>query len=132
MILTHRHKQILYDHTRAHYPNESCALLIGNVQNNCYIVNTIHLTQNQDFSTTKFSISSDDLIKCYSFADRKNLEVIGIFHSHPHSPSYPSKTDLKFMELNPISWIIFSHPQNNFKAFLLESVLKEIPIRESY
>lgn len=131
VILDNKHKQILYNHAYDQYPNESCALLVGHIQNNCYIVNTAYLTQNQDFSTTRFSISADDLIKCYSLANKKQLEVVGIFHSHTQSSSYPSQTDKKFMELNPICWIIFSYTKNDFKAFVLNTNIEEIPIYEN-
>ena len=36
------------------------------------------------------------------------IEVIGIFHSHPNSDAFPSKTDKKFMQSNPVVWIIYS------------------------
>ena len=71
MILTSNHKQILYNHAYMQYPKESCALLIGYVKNDCYIVNGVYLTQNQDLSTSRFSISAEDLIKCYSLANKK-------------------------------------------------------------
>jgi proteasome lid subunit RPN8/RPN11 len=58
-----------------------------------------------------------------------NLEIIGIFHSHPNSEAYPSNTDKKFMENNSYVWIIYSGMNKNFKAYVLESDISEIPIQ---
>jgi proteasome lid subunit RPN8/RPN11 len=61
-------------------------------------------------------------------AGDKGLEVIGIFHSHPDSDPYPSATDKKFMEINPVAWVIFSVMTKEFKAYMLESELITIPV----
>ena len=60
----------------------------------------------------------------------QKMEVIGIFHSHPNSDAFPSNTDKKFMQSNPIAWIIYSGINKNFRAFILESDTIEIPIKE--
>ena len=69
-------------------------------------------------------------MKRYSIAEEKKLEVVGIFHSHPDSDAYPSNTDEKFMQSNPVVWIIYSGINKNFKAYVLESEIIEIPIDE--
>ena len=63
-------------------------------------------------------------------AENKKMEVIGIFHSHPNSDAFPSNTDKKFMQSNPVAWIIYSGINKNFRAFILDSETKEIPIKE--
>ena len=66
----------------------------------------------------------------YRKCDELNLEVIGIFHSHPKGEAQPSNTDKKFMENNPYVWIIYSGIYKDFRAFILESDIVEIPIQE--
>ena len=56
------------------------------------------------------------------------MEVVGIFHSHPNSEAYPSDTDKKFMDSNPVVWVIYSGISNDFKAYVLESNIFEILI----
>ena len=70
------------------------------------------------------------MIQGYKIAEEKKVEVIGIFHSHPNSDAYPSNTDKKFMQSNPVAWIIYSGVNQDFRAFLLESDIIEIPIEE--
>ncbi len=64
-------------------------------------------------------------------AEEKNLDVIAIFHSHPSSDAIPSNTDRKFMETNPVVWIIYSGVTEEFRAYVLDSEVKEIPIQTS-
>jgi proteasome lid subunit RPN8/RPN11 len=63
-------------------------------------------------------------------AENKKMEIIGIFHSHPNSDAFPSNTDKKFMQSNPVVWIIYSGINKNFRAFVLESETIEISIEE--
>ena len=63
-------------------------------------------------------------------AENKKMEIIGIFHSHPNSDAFPSNTDKKFMQSNPVAWIIYSGINKNFRAFVVESETIEISIEE--
>ena len=61
----------------------------------------IFLTENIDESPRNFTISNEQLIEGYNIAEQKKMVVIGIFHSHPNSDAFPSRTDKKFMQSNP-------------------------------
>lgn len=126
IILTESDKKILSEHSKNQKPNEACAILFG--KNN--LVLEVFLTENTEASPVKFTISNDQLIEAYKIADEKHLEVIGIFHSHPNSDAFPSSTDIKFMQSNPVVWIIYSGIDKNFRAFILESRITEILIDE--
>jgi len=91
-------------------------------------VKEIFFTENIDKSPVNFTISNEQLIKCYKTAEEKKMEVVGIFHSHPNSEAYPSDTDKKFMYSNPVVWVIYSAISNEFKAYVLESDILEILI----
>ena len=117
-------KKTLIQHAENENPNESCAILYGNGDT----VSDVFLTKNIEESPVNFTISNDQLIEGYKIAEEKKLQVIGIFHSHPNSEAYPSSTDKKFMHSNPVVWIIYSGVNKNFKAYVLESDVLEIPI----
>jgi len=91
---------------------------------------TQFLTENIEKSPVNFTISNQQLIEGYRIAEEKRMDVVGIFHSHPDSDAYPSSTDKKFMQSNPVVWIIYSGINKNFRAYLLESDIIEIPIEE--
>ncbi|MHA7734333.1 M67 family metallopeptidase [Nitrosopumilus sp. S6] len=127
IILTSSDKKILTEHAESERPNESCAILFGKAG----VVSEVFLTKNIEESPVNFTISNDQLIEGYKIAEEKGVDVIGIFHSHPNSEAYPSNTDKKFMQSNPVVWIIYSGVNKDFKAYILESEIKEIIIEEN-
>ena len=120
-------KKILSEYSENQKPNESCAILFGKKDQ----VSDLFLTENIEESPTNFTISNDQLIEGYKMAEEEELEVVGIFHSHPNSDAFPSNTDKKFMQSNPVAWVIYSGVNKNFRAFILESDIIEIPIEEN-
>ena len=126
IILEQSYKKILSQYSENQKPNESCALLFG--KNNQVL--DIFLTENIEESPINFTISNEQFIEGYKMAENKKMEIIGIFHSHPNSDAFPSNTDKKFMQSNPVVWIIYSGINKNFRAFVLESETIEISIEE--
>lgn len=126
IILPQTIKKILTQHAKSENPNESCAILYGNGN----VVSDVFLTNNLEQSPINFTISNEQLIEGYKIAEEKKMDVVGIFHSHPNSEAYPSNTDKKFMYSNPVVWIIYSGINEDFKAYVLESDILEIPIQD--
>lgn len=108
-------------------PNESCAVLIGERDQDHSVVADVWPVRNADNSPFSFSISPGDLLRAYEHAREKKLEIIGIFHSHPGNPA-PSGKDREFMELNPVVWIIYSNTKGQFKAFIDGDQITEVEI----
>lgn len=109
-------------------PLESCALLLGKKNSlTNYCVKNIIITNNFSKSSTFFEIDPKDLITFYEKSKSMDLDVISIFHSHPSIP-YPSASDLKYMEINPVIWLIYSTTKFSFKAFLLSEEKKIIEV----
>lgn len=127
-ILTKLQQQILSNHANKEKPNESCAILFGNEDKGKYNVEKILLAQNIEHSPVNFTISAEERLKADKMERELKLKIIGIFHSHPDSKAYPSNTDKKFMDLNPVVWIIFSGISKEFRAYVLDSEIIEIPI----
>lgn len=128
IIITESQKNILANYADNEKPNESCAVLFGAVNDEQTTVNEIFLTQNIDESPVNFTISNEELLKVYKTAEDKKMQVVGIFHSHPNSEAYPSETDKKFMQSNPVIWVIYSGVTRDFKAYFLESEIIQVAI----
>ena len=126
IILKQSDKKLLSQYSENQKPNEACAILFG--KNNEVL--DIFLTENIEGSPVNFTISNEQLIEGYKIAEDKKMDIIGIFHSHPNSDAFPSNTDKKFMQSNPVAWIIYSGINKNFRAFVLESETIEISIEE--
>ena len=129
IVLAQKEKDKLVAHAIEQQPSESCAMLFGKKVGDDWNVKEVFLTQNMDNSQTNFTISPEELLKGYQISQKNQLEVVGVFHSHPNSDAIPSNTDKKFMQNNPVPWIIFSGVNNNLKAYLLDSDVIEIPIK---
>ena len=126
IILKQSDKKILAQYSENQKPNEACAILFGKEDE----VLDIFFTDNIEESPINFTISNEQVIEAYKIAEDQNVEIVGIFHSHPNSDAFPSNTDKKFMQSNPVAWIIYSGINKNFKAYILESDSIEIPIEE--
>ena len=128
LILTERQQQILTNHAESEKPNESCGILFGSENKEEIKVEEIFLTKNIEQSPVNFTISAEQRLEADKMEKELQLKIIGIFHSHPASIAYPSNTDKKFMELNPEIWLIFSGISKEFKAYVLETDISEVPI----
>ena len=123
------HLESLAGHARSCSPNESCALLIGLVRGGEARVSGLVTVTNQDGSPDRFSMPAEELISAYAQASSEGLDVVGIFHSHPASPAAPSATDVEYMAINPVPWLIYSGLDGSVRAFVLEGGSpREIPI----
>jgi proteasome lid subunit RPN8/RPN11 len=100
-------------------PLESCAILLGKKTNNQFIIAEIKPIENAYRSEIKFTINEDKLFEAYKEAESKDLSVIGIYHTHPSDP-YPSKTDVIYMQINQVPWIITSTITGNTRCYLYD------------
>ena len=73
-------------------PNEGCGLLLGTSEG---VVVDVVPSPNVADSAKVYEIDPKVLLRTYRRADDEGLEVIGVFHSHTHSPAYPSPTDVR-------------------------------------
>ncbi len=93
------------------------------------MVTEAFLTQNAERSRASFTISPEELFSAYKRAETKGEEVVGIFHSHP-APAYPSGTDMLYMEINPVVWLIMSMPSKELGAYhLVNGAIKKVDVR---
>ena len=134
ILLNQKQVDVLTQHSEKAGPSESCAMLLGTHSDQQWNVKEVFLTRNaHNDSETSFIIHPEELLQGYQLAEKKQLELVGIFHSHPDSSASPSNFDKKFMKVNSgIPWIIFSGINTDLKAFILEENMedtKEIKIK---
>ncbi len=129
IIFSKNQTETLKKHSEQNTPNEACAILFGNNTNDEITIKEIFLTKNIEESPVNFTISNEELILAYNKAEKMKLDVSGIFHSHPVSVPYPSSTDKKYMEINPVPWIIFSNINDEFKAYIYNSGIVPVPVK---
>jgi proteasome lid subunit RPN8/RPN11 len=75
-------------------PEEACGLLSGQYRaDSCRVVEVIPTT-NELHSTVRYRIDPLEQIAAFNRIDAQELELVGIYHSHPAGPSVPSPTDI--------------------------------------
>lgn len=131
IIISANQIDILASHSKKNSPSESCAILFGKTENDITKIVEIFLTRNIEDSPVNFTISNEELLEAYSQAEKKGFDISAIFHSHPASAPIPSSTDKKYMEINPVPWIIFSNIDDKFMAYIYDSGIIQIPLEIS-
>lgn len=136
IIISQEHLRRLETTAKERYPAEACALLEGNTRfvdsesNEVANVRGIVPMRNADESAYTFRIDPNDLISAYKEISSRKLEVVGIFHSHS-SEAFPSLTDRKYMELNPVVWLIYSTLSHSFAAYILDNMLIKVNLEST-
>jgi len=115
--LTKRQVSLLIEDSKRNYSIESCGLLFGSITKEKAIVKKVIAAQNILKSPTEFQINPEEFIRHLFEAEKKDLELIGFYHSHPAAPK-PSVIDTKYMKLWPNSiWLIISTVDYSIGAY---------------
>lgn len=77
-------------HAREAAPVECCGILIGRDGS----IDDAARAKNLAGSPNRFLLDPKDHIEARRTARGRGLDVIGFYHSHPHSPAWPSPTDI--------------------------------------
>jgi len=105
----HLHNQIKAWGAQA-YPFEGCGLLLGKVENGRNVVQAIVPAANtwpvEAEKPVRFQISPEDMLQAEVEAARRDLDVVGVFHSHPDHPPVASPRDLAWATWPGYSYII--------------------------
>lgn len=77
------------------YPDECCGFIFGNEDQSIRKITSILVVNNSKHGDKRrrFEIAPRDYLNAESYADEKNLILLGVYHSHPESPALPSETD---------------------------------------
>ena len=131
ILVNQKQVDMLMQHSEKSGVYESCAMLFGIHSDQQWNVKEVFLTRNaDDDSKTSFIIAPEELLQGYQLAEEKQLELVGVFHSHPQTAASPSNFDKKFMKINgSVPWIIFSGMNTDLKAFMLDEDMEEIKIK---
>ena len=93
------------------YPYEICGFILGKIDYESNIRTALEIyqveNQNKERANDRFEIDPKDYLKVEEYADSKDMQIIGIYHTHPDHPDRPSQTDLMFAQPD-MSYIIMS------------------------
>jgi proteasome lid subunit RPN8/RPN11 len=82
--------RIMQEHVAAAAPEEACGLLCGEGHR---ILDALPV-ENAEHSPVRFRMSPLGQVEAMLDIERRGLELLAIYHSHPLGPDVPSPTDL--------------------------------------
>ena len=88
-------KTIVQDAVSA-YPDECCGFLYGNEDSNGrrFITQArVVMNVKDGDKRRRFEISAHDYLEAERYAEEKQIELLGVYHSHPDHPAIPSEHD---------------------------------------
>jgi proteasome lid subunit RPN8/RPN11 len=80
----------MLDHARAEAPNECCGLIGGRDGD----LTTLYRAENSEGSPLRYNLDPQDQFRIMRQMEESGEELAAIYHSHTHSPAYPSQTDV--------------------------------------
>ena len=89
VVLSRRAHDEIVAHALETAPAECCGLLVGTGETVAEAVRTA----NVDVNPNRFEIDAGDHIRARRAARARGREVLGFYHSHPHSDATPSSSD---------------------------------------
>jgi len=92
-------------HARASYPDECCGAMLGSIDGETKTVREAIALQNafEGAQAARYELRPEDLLAADKAARERNMDLIGIYHSHPDCDAYFSRTDLQ----NSCPWYSF-------------------------
>jgi proteasome lid subunit RPN8/RPN11 len=101
------HRNKIAAHGERDYPHECCGLLLGRFAvGGAKTITEIYPISNareEQAKRNRFLILPEELLEGEQYAERKGLEVVGFYHSHPDHPAVPSGYDLEH------AWPVYSY-----------------------
>ena len=111
LILSKKHWQEMRDHVHRHAPLESCGLLAGKNDR----VESVIFVQNQAQSPVRFVMEPHEQLRAFDWIESNELDLLGIFHSHPAGPETASVTDIAEAAYQVVH-LIWSRTQGDWQA----------------
>ena len=106
------------DHARREHPAECCGLLSGS---NGLITDIHQLRNDADKPETRYFATPEELFAAMRRIRDSGQSLLGVYHSHPRTPAYPSASDVEMAFYPEAFYFIISlEPSIELRAFKIE------------
>jgi len=97
-------------HGEETYPHECCGVLLGRMNGNQRVVESVVRAGNTrlDSLHNRYSIDPRELVRIQRAGRERGLDIVGFYHSHPDHPAHWSQTDLAEAHWLGCSYVITS------------------------
>lgn len=99
-------------------PREMCGLLLSR-KGTLHAVEFRALANMHNDPERRYYMNPETLVNVYEYANRSDLTVLGVVHSHPRegASAYPSKTDVEMAVSDDVIYVILSREPRQINAF---------------
>lgn len=112
----------IVEHAQREWPLECCGILGGKGET----AGRAFGLSNLEKSSTRYVMSPQEQLNVFEILEKEGMDMIAIYHSHPHSVSFPSETDVEMAFYPEVLWIIISLEEREHpvvKAFRIKEKL---------
>lgn len=107
LLINRENLNEIIEHSLQENPNECCGILGGKGNN----VMKVYQATNTENSPYRYKMDPIDQLQADKDCDLHDWEFVAFYHSHTHSPAYPSATDVRMAMQNEwftVQYIIIS------------------------
>jgi proteasome lid subunit RPN8/RPN11 len=117
LYLNKSHWLQMEEDIRARAPEEACGIILGEDDHSRIVIPITNILH----SPTRFRMEPKEQLDAFLLADEKSLEVMAVYHSHPHGIDKPSITDIKELTYPDIIYLIWYSRDSiwNCRGFLM-------------
>lgn len=115
------------EHARREHPAECCGLLSGS---NGLVTDIHQLRNDADKPETRYFATPEELFAAMRRIREAGQALLGVYHSHPRTPAYPSASDVEMAFYPEAFYFIISlEPSVELRAFKIEdSKIEDVEI----
>jgi proteasome lid subunit RPN8/RPN11 len=117
LIIEQKPLDEMYRDALQSFPDECCGFFFGKELEEERIVTNVLVVNNskEGDKRRRFEISPKDYLNAEKFSDENDLQLLGVYHSHPNHPAIPSEHD-RIAAQPYFSYIIISVKENAIAA----------------
>lgn len=128
IVIPLAHYQEMVRHAEEEYPNECCGLLAGRDAT----VERVYRMRNIRQSPVMYTMDPKEQLRVFEEIDQAGQTLVGIYHSHTHSPAYPSPTDIRLAFYPDSAYVIISladRSRPEVRAFqIVDGTVRELEV----
>jgi len=113
---------------KAKTPEEACGIVLGEGNHARLVIPVTNILH----SPTRFRMEPKEQLSAYLLAEEKKLDILAVYHSHPHGINQPSVTDYKELTFPGIIYLIWYSKDGewNCRGYLMNTRLDtgEVPV----
>ena len=98
--LEREHADQMVAHSLEEEPNECCGILTGSDD----VVSKAHRITNTAKSPFRYLMDPQEQLNVMLESERSGQEILAFYHSHTHSPAFPSPTDVRMAQQS--GWLL--------------------------